>query len=79
MLYFRDEICAETWEYRVLAAWVVLLNIFVEEMHIIRCGEESLFKAGANADAEARKFHVAGGCNDERFGAGGFVRNSEAR
>ena len=32
---------------------------------------KSLFKAGANADVEAGKFGVAGGCNDERFRGGG--------
>ena len=40
---------------------------------------KSVFKAGANADAGAGKFEVAGGRNDERFGAGGIVRRSEAR
>ena len=32
---------------------------------------KSLSKAGANADAGAGKFKVAGGRTDERFGGGG--------
>ena len=36
---------------------------------------KSLFKAGANADVEAGKFGVAGGCNDERFRGGGSSRD----
>ena len=59
MLYFRDKIRAETWEHRTLAAWVVLLNIFVSSLK--RCTpsdveSKHIFKAGANADAGAQKF-----------------------
>ena len=86
MLYFRDEIRAETWEYGALAAWAVLLNIFVSSLK--RCTSSDvenkhLFKAGANADAGGRKFYVAEGRNDERFRAGGSSgiqrRNKDAR
>ena len=75
MLYFRDKTRAETWEYRSLAVWVVLLNIFVSSLK--RCTSSDVenkhaFKAGANADAGAQKFYVAGGRNDELFGAGGL-------
>ena len=59
MLYFRDKIRVETWEYRTLKAWVVLLNIFVSSLN--RCispdvESKHLFKPGANADAGAQKF-----------------------
>ena len=63
----------------LLSAWVVQLNVFVKIYTSSDMENKSIFKAGANADAGARKFEVAGGRNDERFGAGGFVRNSEAR
>ena len=44
-------------ECRVLAAWVVVLSIFVYEMYIIRCEEQFVFlKGGEKADAGAGKF-----------------------
>ena len=80
MLYFGDKIRAGTWKSAsVLAAWIVRLNIFIKRCTSIDAENKNIFKSGANADAGARNFEVAGGRIDERFGVGGFVRNSEAR
>ena len=59
MLYFRDKIRAETWEYRTLLGRTIILNIFVSSLK--RCTssdveKKHLFKAGANEDAGAKKF-----------------------
>ena len=59
MLYFRDKIRVETWEYRTLKAWVVLFNIFVSSLNRYTSSDvesKHLFKPGANADAGAQKF-----------------------
>ena len=68
-----------TWESApALAAWVLLLNIFVKICTSSDVEGKILFKAGANAHSGARKFEAAGSRNDERFGAW-FVQISEAR
>ena len=80
MLYIRDKIGVGTWgSAPALAAWVLLFNMFVKRRTSSDVESKSLFKAGANAHSGARNFLVAGDRNDERFGAGGFVRNSGAR
>ena len=57
MLYFHDKIRVGTWESSpALAAWVLLLNIFVKRCTSSYVENKSIFKAGANAHSGARKF-----------------------
>ena len=48
MLYFRDKIRAETWEQEHSQPgsyyYTKYLRVFVEEMYIIRCGEQKSFQ-----------------------------------
>ena len=58
MLYFRDKIRAETWEYRALAAWRTIKYLVTTLKRCTSSDVENkrLFKDGANADAGAQKF-----------------------
>ena len=72
MLYFRDKTRVGTWgSAPALAAWALLLSIFVKRCTSSDVESNSLFKAGANAHSRARKFQVAGVAMTSDSGRGG--------
>ena len=58
MLYFRNKIRVETWEYGALEAWRTIKYLVTSLKRCTSSDVENkhLFKDGANADAGAQKF-----------------------
>ena len=80
MLYFHDKIRVGTWESApALAAWVLLLNIFVKRCASSDVENKGIFKAKRTYIPGRENSKSQGVAMTSDSGRGGFVRNSEAR